>query len=332
MRARAVAAGVALLVALAGCTAAEPTADGSGTPSATASPSPSPSPSPSELDCDELLPDSRAAAALELPERDLEGTRDVAVRGSAELIREAAQENGGLLVCSWYQTDGHASISASAVEDAADEFAAVGHSGTRLATDVEAYGDCSVDLCDIDVLTGSTWITIELTSAPASVDLASLAADTAGAAVGSLEEPITATAPLCADLLTPEQLTTTAGLAQAAPGAGTEGTTPETAAGAAAARAGYASCTWTDATSSAYAGVTVDALPNGEEGWRNLSLTSGLAIPLEPLDGLGERALSGCDDTSCEVDVLAGDVWWRVLVTGDASRADAVARALLAAD
>ncbi|KQQ06210.1 MULTISPECIES: hypothetical protein [unclassified Rathayibacter] len=328
MRARTTAAaGLAVLIALAGCTAAEPVATGT----ATATSTPTPTASPSELDCDDLLPVGRASAALGVPSRALEGTRDVAVRGSAELIREAAQENGGLLTCSWYEEDGVASITASAAEDAAEAFAAAAHAGTRLAVDTEAFSSCSADLCDVDLLAGSTWITIELTNPPADADLTTLASETAAASVGAaLDEPITAPAPVCDSLLSTEQLTTTAGLVQATPGSGTEGAAPATASAAAAARAGYASCTWTDPTSSAYSGLSVDVLPNGEEGWRNLSLTSGLAIPLAPLDGLGDRALSGCGGGSCEIDVLADSVWWRVQVTGDAARADAVARALIA--
>ena len=327
MRTRSAAAGLAVLIALAGCTAAEPTATGT----ATATSTPTPTVSPSELDCDALLPVGRASAALGVASRALEGTRDVAVRGSAELIREAAQENGGLLACSWYEEEGVASITASAAEDAAEAFAAAAHAGTRLAIDAEAYSSCSADLCDVDLLAGTTWITLALTNPPADADLAALASETAEASSGgALDEPITAEAPVCASLLTAEQLTTTAGLAQATPGSGTEGSAPATAPAAAAARAGYASCTWTDPTSSAYSGLSVDVLPNGEEGWRNLSLTSGLAIPLVPLDGLGDRALSGCGGGSCEIDVLADSVWWRVQVTGDAARADAVARALIA--
>ncbi|NQX05810.1 hypothetical protein HQQ82_14765 [Rathayibacter sp. VKM Ac-2856] len=341
MRARAVGAGAALLVALgllAGCSAAEPEGEGtaSATASASASASADASPSPTRssaarLDCDALLPVSRASSALGVAAGSLEGTRDEAVRSSAELIRESAQENGGLLTCAWYQEDGTASITASAAEDAADAFAAAGLSArTRLATDVEAWSSCSVEVCSVDLLTGTTWVTLALTGSPADTDLAALATVTAAVAVGRLDEPVTATAPVCADLLTGEQLATAAGLVDATPGSGTEGVAPSTASAAAAARAGYASCTWTDATSSSYAGLTVDALPNGEDGWRNLSLTTGLAVPLTPLDGLGDKALSGCGGGSCEIDVLADDVWWRVLVTGDAARAESVARTLLA--
>ncbi|MCJ1673495.1 MULTISPECIES: hypothetical protein [unclassified Rathayibacter] len=341
MRARAVGTGAALLVAaglLAGCTAAEPEASGtasataSATPPASTSASPTPSrSSAARLGCDALLPVARASSALGVAAGSLEGTRDETVRSSAELIRESAQENGGLLTCAWYEEDGTASITASAAEDAADAFAAAGLSGgTRLATDVEAYSACSVEICSVDLLTGSTWVTLALTGSPADADLAALATATAAAAGGRLDEPVTATAPACAEVLTGEQLAATAGLVDATPGSGTEGVAPSTASGAAAARAGYASCTWTDATSSSYAGLSVDVLPNGEDGWRNLSLTTGLAVTLTPLDGLGDRALSGCGGGSCEVDVLADDTWWRVLVTGDAARAESVARAVIA--
>ncbi|QHC57247.1 hypothetical protein [Rathayibacter sp. VKM Ac-2760] len=334
MRARAAAAGLALLVALAGCTAAEPDAGASASATATATGSSSASPTPTRssaapLDCDALLPVSRASTALGIPSDSLTGTRDEAVRSSAELIRESAEENGGLLTCSWYDEDGTASITAAATEDAEEEFAAV-RSGSRLATEAEAYSACSVEICAVDLLAGSTWVTLALTGAPADADLAGLATATAAAAGGRLEEPVTATAPVCAEVLTAEQLATTAGLVEATPGSGTEGVAATTASAAAAARAGYASCTWTDATSSSYSGVSVDALPNGEDGWRNLSLTTGLAVALTPLDGLGDRALSGCGGGSCEIDVLAGDVWWRVVVTGDAARTEAVARAVIA--
>ncbi|MDY0911801.1 hypothetical protein [Rathayibacter festucae] len=336
MRIRAVGAGAALLVAvglLAGCTAEEPEAGG--TASASVSPAPSASPTPTRssaarLDCDALLPVARASSALGIAAGSLEGSRDETVRSSAELIRESAQQNGGLLTCAWYEEDGTASIVASAAEDAADAFSAAGLSGrTRLATDVEAYSACSVEICTVDLLTGSTWVTLALSRAPADADLVALTTATAAAAVGRLDEPVTATAPACAEMLTGEQLATTAGLVEATPGTGTEGVAPSTASAAAAARAGYASCTWTDATSSSYSGLSVDVLPNGEDGWRNLSLTTGLAVTLTPLDGLGDRALSGCGGGSCEVDVLAGDAWWRVVVTGDAARAEAVVRAVI---
>lgn len=333
MRARAAGAALALLVALAGCTAAETQEEESATATATAA-SPTPTPSASvgaRLDCDSLLPVSRAQSALGVPRSALTGTRDEATRTSGELIRDSAEENGGLLTCAWYQEEGSASIVAAAAGDAADAFAAAGlSSGTRLATESEAYSSCSVETCRVDVLAGTTWATLTLTGAPADADLAALASETAAAAAGALDEPITATAPVCADLLTAEELTGTAGLAEATPGTGTEGTVPATASAAAAARAGYVSCTWADPSSSAYSGLSIDALPNGDDGWRNLSLTTGLAIPLTPLDGLGDKALSGCLDGSCEVDALAGGVWWRVLVTGDEARAEAVARAVIA--
>lgn len=333
MKARAAAAGLALLVGLAGCTAAGPSADGGPTAaptgSATATPTSS-APSGARLGCDDLLPVSRASTALGVPSASLEGSRDERTRTSAELIREAAEENGGLLACSWFEEGGTASITASAAGDAADAFAANARSGTRLAGEVEAYSSCSVETCSIELLAGTTWVTLALEGAPADVDLATLASDTAASTVGSLDEPVTAAAPVCAELLTPEEIATTAGLAEATPGSGTEGVAAATASAAAAARAGYASCSWTDAGSSAYSGLVVDALPNGDEGWRALSLTTGLAIALTPLDGLGEKALSGCGGGSCEIDVVADGVWWRVLVTGDEDRAQAVARAVLA--
>lgn len=330
MRARILAAGVAVLVALSGCTAAEPDGDdapGTESPTASAQALPAPSPTAStRLGCDSLLPASRAATALGVDTTALEGSRTVSVRSSGELIREAAEENGGLLRCSWY--DGDASITAAAAEDAGAAFA--GRPGARLATEVEAYGSCTNGNCDVDLLAGTTWVTLQLREAPVDVDLAALATGTASGSLGTLDEPVAATAPICADLLTAEQLTATAGLAQPTPGAGSEAGAPSTANAAAATRAGYASCSWSDAASGAYSGVTVDALPNGDEGWRNLSLTLGLAIALEPLDGFGEKALTGCAAGVCEIDALANDVWWRVTVTGDATKAEAVARALLA--
>ncbi|PPG91374.1 hypothetical protein C5C39_07370 [Rathayibacter sp. AY1F3] len=327
-----VGAALAVLVALTGCTTAE-RSDVAATPSAseTAAPIPSATPTPSptatastRLGCDSLLPATRAASALGVSRSALEGSREVTTRSSGELIREAAEENGGVLRCAWYDED--ASITAAAVDDAAEAFA--GRPGPRLETGVEAYGSCTDGSCDLDLLAGATWVTLQLRGAPAAVDLAALATGTASAALGSLDEPVTATAPVCTEVLTAEQLSGAAGLAQATAGTGTG--TPTTASAAAAARAGYASCSWSDASSAAYSGVTVDALPNGDDGWRNLSLTSGLAIPLEPLDGFGEKALTGCAAGVCEIDALADDVWWRVTVTGDAAKAEAVARAVLA--
>ncbi|AZZ56699.1 hypothetical protein [Rathayibacter iranicus] len=330
MRARILGAALAVLVALGGCTAAEPSDNddsGAGSPTASAPAQPTPSPTAStRLGCDSLLPASRAATALGVERTALEGSRTVTVRSSGELIREAAEENGGLLRCAWY--DGDTSITAAAAEDAGAAFA--GRPRARLATEVEAYGSCADGSCDVDLLAGTTWVTLQVRGAPATVDLAALATGTASETLGTLDEPVTATAPICSDLLTAEQLTAAAGLAQPTPGAGSEAGAPPTANAAAATRAGYASCSWSDAASGTYSGVTVDALPNGDDGWRNLSLTSGLAIALEPLDGFGEKALTGCAAGVCEIDALADDVWWRVTVTGDATKAEAVARALLA--
>ncbi|MBF4460986.1 MULTISPECIES: hypothetical protein [unclassified Rathayibacter] len=333
MRARTTVAGLALLVALAGCTPDGPIAqETSATPTASATPTPTPTITTTprtRLDCDSLLPASRAATVLGLERNVLVGSRAQPFRSSAELIRESAEHNGGLLTCSWYEQKGLASITASAAGDAAEAFA--GRTGTRLASEVEAYGSCADGTCDVELLAGTTWVSLQLTGAPADIDLAALATSTAASAIGSFDEPETATAPVCATLLTPEQLSTTAGLVQATPGSGTEGTTPATAVAAAAARAGYASCSWSDASNSAFSGLTVDALPNGEDGWRNLSLTSGLSIVLEPLDGIGDKALAGCSAGSCEIDVLDDELWWRVVVTGDEERAEAVTRAVLAA-
>lgn len=330
MRARVVAAGLALLAGLAGCTAAEPARDAAettGAPEVTTSASPV---GAARLDCEELLPVAVASDTLAVPESALEGTRDGGTPGSATEIREAAQENGGLLTCSWFEKAGTAAMTVSLAEDAAEAFAASGRTADALATDAEAYGSCSAGSCGIDLLTGSTWMTVTLAGAPEGTDLAALAEATASSAVGSVDEPITATAPVCAELLTPDELAATAGLVEATPGAGTEGAPPASASAAAAARAGYASCTWTDASSSTYTGLTIDVLPHGERGWRDLSLEIGLAVPLEPLDGLGEKALAGCAGGSCEIDVLSDGTWWRVLVTGDAARAEAVARAVIA--
>ncbi|MBO0983290.1 hypothetical protein [Rathayibacter sp. SD072] len=328
MRARLVALGLIAGVALAGCSGA-PAPEGSASVSASAPAPASASAAPaSELDCDSLLPVSRASEALRLPADRLEGSRDGAVRSSAELIRAAAEENGGLLTCSWFETDGPASVVASAAEDAADAFAAL-PAGPALAAGDAASGSCTDGGCTAQVLVGSTWVSLALTGAPTALDLAALASATADSASGRLDEVVAGSGPVCADLLTTEQLTSLAGLVQPTPGAGTEGAPITTAGAAAAARAGYTSCTWTDAADAAYSGISVDALPSGEEGWRTLSLTTGLAIPLSPVDGLGERAISGCSAGTCEVDVLADGVWWRVLVTGDSARADSVARAVL---
>ncbi|PPF09931.1 hypothetical protein C5C04_14155, partial [Rathayibacter rathayi] len=324
-RAAAIGVALALLVGLSGCTTAErsddaptpsPTATPSATPPTTATASPTIS---TRLGCDSLLPASRAATALGVARSGLEGSREVTTRSSGELIREAAEDSGGLLRCAWY--DGDASVTAAAVEDAAEAFA--GRPGPRLATDVEAYGSCTDGSCDLDLLAGATWVTLQLRGAAAGVDLAALATSTAATTLGTLDEPVTAPSPVCTEVLTGEQLTGAAGLAQPTAAAGTG--TATTASAAAAARAGYTSCSWSDAASAAYSGVTVDALPNGDDGWRNLSLTSGLAIPLEPLDGFGEKALTGCAAGVCEIDALAEDVWWRVTVTGDATKAEAVA-------
>jgi len=338
VKARIVVLGAVVAGMLAGCTGgpssgAETTpgsAAASASPSASASAPASAAAAPLEqLDCDALLPVARASEALGLPADRLEGSRDAAVRTSSELIRAAAEENGGLLTCSWFEKDGPASIVASAAADAGDAFAAL-PAGPALAAGDAASGACTEGSCTAQVLAGSTWVSLAVTGAPATLDLASLASSTADSAAGRLDDVVAGTAPVCAELLPPEQLTSLAGLAQPVAGAGTEGATPATAGAAAAARAGLASCTWTDAASAAYSGLSIDALPSGEEGWRTLSLTTGLSIPLSPVDGLGERAISGCSSGTCEVDVLAEDVWWRVVVTGDEARADAVARAVLA--
>lgn len=328
MKARIVVLGAVVAGMLAGCTGGPSSGAETGTGSASASESASVAPL-TRLDCDALLPVERASETLGLPADRLEGSRDGAVRPSSELIRAAAEENGGLLTCSWFEQDGPASIVASAATDAGDAFAAL-PAGPALAAGDAASGACAEGSCTAQVLAGSTWVSLAVIGAPATLDLAALASSIADSADGRLNDVIAGTAPVCADLLTAEQLTSLAGLAQPVAGAGTEGATPSTAGAAAAARAGLASCTWTDASAATYSGLSVDVLPSGEEGWRTLSLTTGLSIPLAPVDGLGERAISGCSAGTCEVDVLAEDVWWRVVVTGDEARADAVARAVLA--
>lgn len=171
MRARLAVTGLALLAALAGCTSApQPDAATTGSPTATSSGTPTPSAgtptasaiASSRLGCDSLLPASRAATALGVTRSTLEGSREVSVRSSGELIREAAEENGGLLRCAWYDED--ASITATAAEGAADAF--VGRPGVRLATDVEAYGSCTDGSCDVDLLADTTWVSLQLRGAP----------------------------------------------------------------------------------------------------------------------------------------------------------------------
>ncbi|OOB89954.1 hypothetical protein [Rathayibacter sp. VKM Ac-2630] len=163
-------------------------------------------------------PRGAGAEALGLPADRLEGSRDAAVRTSSELIRAAAEENGGLLTCSWFEKDGPASIVASVAADAGDAFAAL-PAGPALAAGDAASGACTEGSCTAQVLAGSTWVSLAVTGAPATLDLASLASSTADSAAGQLDDVVAGTAPVCAELLAPEQLTSLAGLAQPVAGA-----------------------------------------------------------------------------------------------------------------
>ncbi|AJM76861.1 hypothetical protein [Rathayibacter toxicus] len=324
MRARAVSAAFALVVTLAGCTTPRPSEKDATSFDAPATPSPH---AVARLTCDTLLSASRAATVLGVERSEIQDTPPTKARKSAEVMREVADEKGGLLQCGWYRKDGTATIIASAVANAAAAFA--GQSGTRLATTTEAYGSCTNNTCGIDLLAGTTWVTLAIVDAPADLDLSALATDTAAGAVGSLDEATTVKKASCTYALTAEQLTTIAGLPHATLRTGKEGGHLASATAVADTRAGYTSCTWSDANNSTAPVLSIDALPDGDYAWRKLSLTSGLVVPLKPLDGVGARALAGCSAEACEIDTLADNVWWRIVVPGDAARAEAVARAVV---
>lgn len=331
-----VAVGLIGLLALGGCASdgdREPSASPSATATATATAT---ADATVELDCDALLPVSRASAALGLPSGEFSGSIAQPKKYSVELVREAAQKNGGLLDCGWYDEDGSAQLRVLALQDAAQAFAvtapgagaesgglapaAIGDSAYASCHDGEGAG------CTAEVLVGDTWLSVSQRPRPADdAGFVALASAIAADARGRIEPPSLATAPECGAVLTAADLTATAGLT--APVLGSVEQAGDIRA-VARDRAGYLSCSWTDASGSG--SVLVSAAPDAHDAWDQLALSSNMFVPLEPIDGIGDRALAGCGATGCEVDAVQDDTWWRIAVSSDAAQATAVAGAVLA--
>ncbi|NQX14114.1 hypothetical protein HQQ80_21010 [Microbacteriaceae bacterium VKM Ac-2855] len=329
--------GLVAVLALSGCSIAgtdEPTASASTTSTSTPTPTAT---AATALSCDAVLPVSRASAALGVAAADLTGGREENTLYTADLVRETASTNGGMIDCGWYEDEGPASIRVRIAQDAEAIFAATEpdvDDGRGLLAPVAigdvGYARCADgegDACRAEILTGDTWLSITRSSRPADdAEFTALVTAITADAQGRLEPATLDTAPDCATVLTDAQLSELAGLTTPLLGSVEETGTRGTIASATRERAGYLSCSWTSGDGS----VWVSAAPHAADAWASMALSSNLFVALEPLDDVGNRAMAGCGAARCEVEALQDDTWWRIEVAGDATQAAAVARAVLA--
>jgi hypothetical protein len=306
-------------------------------PLASEAPTQSPSPTAVTLSCDELLPIEQAAQAVGVPADSLsvlQGEGDAAGSSGAvgAAMAFAARAAAGEIDCVRRQADAGdsraAGIRLSVLPGGADAFAmiepdvndglggfesiAVGDAGYVVCNDGES------DSCRIEATSGGTWFSLSVSPRPADTAALSTLANTVAAMVGDLSQPHPAVDPVGCDELTDVD----ALRATALPVPVTDDylTLDERASlPLAAERHGtIAFCAWTSAGSSG--GVSVHAIPIGEAVPAS-GPTGGAqsSIPLEPLAGFGQNAVSGCSNGVCEIDVLGDDVWMVVQAFGAAA-------------
>ncbi len=315
------AAALALAVGLlaAGCTAAP-----APTPHPTVS---SAAPTPA-LGCAELLPRDEAAAQLGLPAAELTDApyeQDSAPASGATAVAMIgiARANSGILQCLWRKgTDntGATAVSLSAAGDAASAFASYQPDNDDGLNDLapaqlgdRAYLGCRTgesDDCRAEVLAGGSWFSLEVSPQPHDLDAFQTLARSIGASLSARPLPA-ATAPErpdCQKLLDPAVLATVGPLAAGVqddlgpdgvhPGDGMDQLSLQ--------RGGLTEC---DAVFSR-GGVLLDTLSDDEASWTDRPPgADGSSITLSPVPGIGDRAVGGCADQVCELDVMIGKRW-----------------------
>jgi len=360
------ASALVLLMLLAGC-AANPQTD-------TPMPAPTPSPEPTIvagvgdeivlLDCASVVPVGAAAEVLGVPSDELtaQSSTDVAtISATATVGQMMASESlraAGHYSCRYTLGSGQEGgpvVSVSMLPDAAAEFGAVQPDSNDGLNNLapadlgdEAFAACRDGEwtgCRAEVLAGTTWLSISV-GTPALDQEAFLAyARTVTDSVAALKlaRPAGPVRPDCGYLLSPHDLTMSAGLDGPVGGDVLNLAESGSLAVAGEIRGGLVDCAWSADTDAGRGGVTLMILPGRGGSWSAMppgvaaSTAALAAVDLSAEPGAswpasGVQALAGCGADGCQVTLLADGVWLTVVTAGatDPTSAETLAVAAFA--
>ena len=307
------------------------------------------------LDCASVVPVAAAAEILGVPAAELvaQSSTDVTtVPASATVGQMMTSESlraAGHYSCRYAPATGEQggpAVSVSMLPDAAAEFTAVqpdSNDGRNNLAPAD-LGDAAFSACRdgewqgcrAEVLAGTTWLSISVAT-PEPDPAAFLAyARTVTDSVASLKlaRPAGPVRPDCGYLLSPHDLTLSAGLAD--PTGGDVLTLAESGSLAVAGqiRGGLVHCAWSADAEAGPSGVALLILPGRGGSWSAMppgvaASTAALgAVDLSAEPGAnwpvsGVQALAGCGAAGCQVTLLADGVWLTVVTTGTVDPASA---------
>ncbi|TFC01702.1 hypothetical protein E3O42_10055 [Cryobacterium adonitolivorans] len=311
------------------------------------------------LDCATVVPVTGAAEVLGVRADELaaqwstDGTTVPATATVSEMMAAEALRSAGHYECRYALAAGATggpAVSVSMLPDAAAEFARVQSDSNdglnnMLPADVgdQAFTGCrggEWQGCRAEILVGTTWLSISV-GTPEPDPAALLAyARTVTDSVASLKlaRPAGPTRPECGYLLSPHDLTTSAGLNDPSGVDALDLGEPGSLAVAGQIRGGLVSCAWS--TEAGSPGVALMILP-GRGSWT--AMPPGVAVStaaLDPIDlsaesgarwpASGVQALAGCSGDGCTVTLLADGVWLTVTAAGATDSSSATALAVAA--
>lgn len=197
--------------------------------------------------------------------------------------------------------------------------------------------------CRAEVLAGTTWLSISVSMPEPDQDAFLAYARTLTDTVASLKlaRPAGPVRPDCGYLLSPHDLTMSAGLDDPAGGDVLNAAESGSLSVAGEIRGGLVDCAWSADTDGGYSGVALMILPGRGGSWSAmppgvLASTAALgAVDLSAEPGAswpasGVQALAGCGADGCQVTLLADGVWLTVAAAGAADPASATALAVAA--
>ena len=307
------------------------------------------------LDCASVVPVAAAAEILGVPAAELvaQSSTDVttvpATATVGQMMTSESLRAAGHYSCRYAPATGEQggpAVSVSMLPDAAAEFIAVqpdSNDGLNNLAPAD-LGDAAFSACRdgewqgcrAEVLAGTTWLSISVATPepdPAAF-LAYARTVTDSVAALKLARPAGPVRPDCGYLLSPHDLTLSAGLAD--PTGGDVLTLAESGSLAVAGqiRGGLVHCAWSAAAEAGPSGVALLILPGRGGSWSAMppgvaAATAALgAVDLSAEPGAnwpvsGVQALAGCGAAGCQVTLLADGVWLTVVTTGTADPASA---------
>nr|RZI34140.1 hypothetical protein BJQ95_03278 [Cryobacterium sp. SO1] len=314
------------------------------------------------LDCASVVPMAGAAEILGVPAAEL------AARSSADVTTVSATVTVGAMMASEsLRAAGHYTcryelatgdeggpvVSVSMLPDAAAEFRSAQPDSNDGLNNLapadlgdEAFAACldgEWQGCRAEVLAGSTWLSISVSTPEPDHEAFLAYARTVTDSVASLTlaRPAGPARPDCGYLLSPHDLTVSAGLGDPAGGDVLNLAESGSLTVAAEIRGGLVDCAWSADGDAGYSGVVLMVLPGRGGSWS--AMPPGVAAStaeLVTVDLSGEKgasrpasgvqALAGCGAGGCQVTLLAGGVWLTVTTPRAADSVSATALAVAA--